>query len=379
MLLQLFSLSGAPHRISKIKETCSSLLSLNSCHVKKLASFTGQIVSLSEVVGNCSRLTTRSSQIAVAAAPSWDSSISLSSEILSEIRFWLENIDILNNKSFLIQLPPSSLNIVESDASDSGCGSILNASDKALRLFSSSERSNHSTFRELVAASHALHSFLPKIKHSKVKLLVDNKSAARILDVGSMKAELHKIAMDVFFLCIKNGISLEVEWIPRNLNEAADAVSREAIVVDTDDWGITPKFFHILNTRWGPLSIDCFANDYNAKTDRFYSLFNSPGSVGVDAFSYNWRGENCLLVPPVCVVGPTLHHLRLCKSKGVLVVPFWPSAAFWPLLLNEFNRFITDHLLLKGRNVLTHGLNTNSLLGSPDFLGKVLALRIDCS
>jgi len=376
---QSFSLSGAPHRISKIKETCSSLLSLNSCHVKKLASFTGQIVSLSEVLGNCSRLTTRLSQIAIAAAPSWDSSVSLSPGILNEIRFWLDNIEILNNKSFSIQHPPSSLNIVESDASDSGCGSLLNASEKALRLFSCSKRSNHSTFRELVAASHALHSFLPKIRHSKVKLLVDNQSAARILDVGSMKVELHKIAMDIFLLCIKNGICLEVEWIPRNLNEAADAASREAIVVDTDDWGISPDFFGILNSRWGPLTIDCFANDYNAKLDRFYSLFHSPGSTGVDAFSYNWHGENCLLVPPVCVVGPTLHHLRLCKSKGVLIVPFWPSAAYWPLLLNEFKHVITDYLVVKGKNVLIHGFNTNSLLGSADFLGKMLALRIECS
>ena len=376
---EFFSLAGAPHRISKIKESCTKLLSLQSCHVKKLASFTGQIVSLYEVVGNCSRLTTRRSQIAIASAPSWDSQISLSAEILNEIRFWSENIDTLNNKCFVIQQPPSSINIIESDASSSGCGALLNASDKALRLFSTSERLQHSTFRELMAVSHALHSFLPKIKHSKVKLFVDNKSAARILDVGSMKIVLHNIAMDVFFLCTKNGITLEAEWIPRELNEAADAVSREAVVVDTDDWGISQSFFKILDSRWGPLTIDCFANDYNAKLKHFYSLFNSPGSAGVDAFSFNWHGENCLLVPPVCVVGAALHHLRLCKGKGVLVAPFWPSAAFWPLLLNEFNHFIVDHILVKGRNVLVHGFNVNSLLGSSEFLGRILAIRIDCS
>ena len=375
----LFSLSGAPHRIQKIKESCSKLLSLQSCHVKKLASFTGQIVSLFEVVGNCSRLTTRCSQIAIASAPSWDSQISLSTGILNEVRFWSENIDTLNNKCFIIQHPPSTINIIESDASSSGCGSLLNASEKALRLFSSSERLHHSTFRELMAVSHALHSFLPKIRHSKVKLFVDNKSAARILDVGSMKAELHNTAMDVFFLCISNGISLEVEWIPRDLNEAADAVSREAIVVDTDDWGISQSFFDILDSRWGPLTIDCFSNDYNAKLKRFYSLFNSPGSAGVDAFSFDWHVENCLLVPPVCVVGATLHHLKLCKGRGVLVVPFWPSASFWPLLLNEFNSFILDHILVKGKNVLVHGFNTNSLLGSSEFLGRILAIRIDCT
>ena len=376
---EIFTLAGAPHRISKIKESCTKLLSLHSCHVKKLASFTGQIVSLFEVVGNCSRLTTRCSQIAIASAPTWDSQISLTAEIHSEIRFWSDHIDTLNNKCFIIQQPPSSINIIESDASSSGCGSLLNASEKALRLFSTFERSLHSTFRELIAVAHALHSFLPKIKHSKVKLFVDNKSAVRILDVGSMKSELHDIAMDVFFLCIKNGISLEAEWIPRDLNEAADAASREAAIVDTDDWGISQRFFSILDSKWGPLTIDCFSNDYNAKLNRFYSLFNSPGSAGVDAFSFNWHDENCLLVPPVCVVGAALHHLKLCKGKGVLVAPFWPSAAYWPLLLNDFNRFIVDHILVKGKNVLVQGFNTNSLLGSSEFLGRMVAMRLDCS
>ena len=151
-----------------------------------------------------------------------------------------------------------------------------------------------------------------------------------------MKDDLHAIAMDVFRTCLRNGISLEVEWIPRELNEAADSASREAVMVDTDDLGLTDNFFNLLNSRWGPLSIDCFANYYNSKIDRFYSLFNSPGCLGVDAFSFDWNKELCLLVPPVSIVGAVLKHLRLCNAKAVLVVPFWPSAAFWPLLMNDF-------------------------------------------
>ena len=373
------TIAAAPHRITKIKELTSLLLSKDVCPIKKLASFTGQIISLSEVVGNCSRLTTRCSQIAIAEAPSWNSHITITPTIKEEIKFWRENIDSLNIKCCFLQKPPNFLNIIESDASDSGCGSILNYKDKALRLFSTKEQSRHSTFRELTAVAHALESFLPSISHSKVKVKVDNQSAARIIDVGSMKSDLHLIAMNIFFLCLKNGISLEIEWIPRELNEAADAASREAIMVDTDDWQITDSFFKLLNGRWGPLTIDCFANYYNKKIDRFYSLFNSPGCEGVDAFSYNWKNENCLLVPPVCVVGMALRHLRLCKARGVLVVPYWPSAAYWPLLLNDFHSDIKDFLKVKGKNVLRHGLNENSLLGSDGFLGNMIAISIDCS
>ena len=373
------TIAAAPHRVTKIKATCQALLAIDTAPVKQLASFTGQIISLTEVVGNCSRLTTRCSQIAIASAPTWESNITLTPEIHQEISFWIERIDTLNLKCFEIQRPPNYINIISSDASDTGCGSILNSKYKALRLFSEFERLTHSTWRELLAVDHALKSFLSEIQYSKVKFFVDNKSAARILDVGSMKYELHRIAMDVFFLCITNGISLEIEWIPRTENEAADAVSREAAVVDTDDWSITKNFFNILNNRWGPLTIDCFANDYNAKMNRYYSLFHAPGCAGIDAFSYNWASENCLLVPPVCVVGNVLRHLKLCKSKGVLVVPYWPSAAYWPLLLKDFHSYIVDFLIVKGNVVLEHGYNTNSLLGSKEFLGKMLAIHLDCS
>ena len=373
------TIAAAPHRVNKIKETTSALLAIQVCSVKKLASFTGQIISLSEVVGNCSRLTTRCSQIAVADAPTWDSKVDISPSIREEIAFWQENIESLNIKCFSLQKPPTFLHVIESDASDSGCGSILNSKAKALRLFSSEEKSQHSTYRELIAVAHALESFLPHITHSRVKARVDNQSAVRIIDVGSMKRDLHDIAMKIFSLCLKNGISLEVEWIPRNLNEAADAASREAIMVDTDDWQLSDSFFKLLNERWGPFTLDCFANYYNKKVDRFFSLFNSPNCEGVDAFTFNWEGENCLLVPPVCVVGMTLQHLRLCNARGVLVVPFWPSAAFWPLLIKDFRPHIKDSLKVKGRNVLEHGLNENSLLGSSNFMGNMLALRIDCS
>ena len=135
----------------------------------------------------------------------------------------------------------------------------------------------------------------------------------------------------------------------------------------------------MINGKWGPLSIDCFANHYNAKLSRFFSLFHSPGCEGVDCFTYDWKDEKCLMVSPVSIVGRALNHLRLCKSQGVLIVPFWPSAHFWPMLKIDFAHCIRDHLQVKGKIVLTHGHNVNSLLGSDRFLGDVLALYIDCS
>ena len=75
----------------------------------------------------------------------------------------------------------------------------MNGNAITARLFSEGERARHSTFRELIAVSHGLKSFENDIRFSTVKVLVDNQSTVRILDIGSMKPELHKIAMDVFY------------------------------------------------------------------------------------------------------------------------------------------------------------------------------------
>ena len=56
-----------------------------------------------------------------------------------------------------------------------------------------------------------------------------------------MKRDLHEISLSIFQLVLRNGIDLEVDWIPRSLNEHADTIGR---IVDFDDWGVSFEFFH---------------------------------------------------------------------------------------------------------------------------------------
>ena len=37
-------------------------------------------------------------------------------------------------------------------------------------------------------------------------------------------------------------------------------------------------------------------------------------------------GASCLSL------GRTIFHLEACGARGVLVVPYWPSAVFWPIV-----------------------------------------------
>ena len=137
-----------------------------------------------------------------------------------------------------------------------------------------------------------MQSFAPVLKGSHVKWFTDNQAAARIVELGSMKLALHKKGEknSVFDICVQSGIYLDIQWIPRTLNQQADYITR---LIDVDDWQTINDLFLSLNARWGPHSVDCFANYYNHKLPRFFSRFWNPNTAGVDFFIQPLRGENC--------------------------------------------------------------------------------------
>ena len=53
------------------------------------------------------------------------------------------------------------------------------------------------------------------------------------------------------------------------------------------------------------------------------------------------------------------------------MVPYWPSAPFWPFLVERkggFRSFVLDSLCVEnGKNVYLHGENDSTLFGSEDF------------
>ena len=189
-----------------------------------------------------------------------------------------------------------------------------------------------------------------------------------------MKLDLHRLAVKIFQFCAEHNIRLEVQWIPRKENEKADYISR---LIDFDDWQITPEFFLRLEELWGPHTVDCFANFYTAKLPRFFSRFWNPETSGVECFVQNLESENCLVVPPVSLIARALHYLSLKKARATIVIPVWPSSSFWPLLTSQYKPFMKGCFQQNGSEALTLGRNLNSFLGSVNFTGNVVAVRLE--
>ena len=143
---------------------------------------------------------------------------------------------------------------------------------------------------------------------------------------------LLKPLLHIFSMCVLNHIRLEVEWIPRSANDRADFFSK---IVDYDDWRVRREYFLLVEKKWGPHSVDRFANHENAQLPRFNSRFWCPGTEAVDAFSVSWANGNNWVVPPIFLISKVLNHIAASGARGTLVVPAWPSAAFWPMIYTD--------------------------------------------
>ena len=186
------------------------------------------------------------------------------------------------------------------------------------------------------------------------------------------------MAERIFNICKSHDIKLVVEWVPRELNQYADYLSK---VVDHDDWQTSLPLFNYLEKRWGPHTIDRFASSSNTRLRRFNSKYLCPNTEQVNAFSTSWEMENNYLVPPVSYVPKVLTHLKSSQGKGTLVVPHWPSAAFFPLLFEDSNVYEPFVKALEiipfETGLLVQGENKECFIGSDLFKSDILAIRIE--
>lgn len=94
------------------------------------------------------------------------------------------------------------------------------------------EKQKSSTWREPSAIEFCLQAFIPLIACKTIFWNTDNQAASPIVEKGSMISKLQDIAWSIFQICVKNSISIKVNWIPRDENIFGDEISK---MIDYDD------------------------------------------------------------------------------------------------------------------------------------------------
>jgi hypothetical protein len=341
--LQSFSLSITEKRLCSAERSLLILLERHSASCRDRMKVVGKLISMSAVIGPKTQMHTRVLTSLVNEDVVWDALSFIREEEKEEIRYWLENLRTFSIRSLL---PNDRIMMrISADASSSAVGAVLSAIPSPLvasRLLSPSEQGESSTLRELRGILFALESFAPFIRAQRVIIQCDNQGAVTVCAKGSPRPALNRVAIDIESICDDLHCDLFPTWVPRELNQEADAASR---LEDPDNWGISPKVFEFCQQRWGLFTIDRFADHLNTKCNRFNSKYFVPGTEGVNSFGQNWASEFNWVVPPVALIPQALLFMLANGSEGVLGIPDWPGARFYPLLVDNSGRwkpFVSD-------------------------------------
>ena len=83
--------------------------------------------------------------------------------------------------------------------------------------------------------------------------------------------------------------------------------------------------------KFGKPIMDLFASRLNFKVDIFCSFQPDPMASVVDAFTFPWTRGLYYGFPPFCLLGRILQKIVQDGTDIILVVPKWPTKAWYPL------------------------------------------------
>jgi hypothetical protein len=232
------------------------------------------------------------------------------------------------------------------------------------RNFSPEEMATSSTERELLAVYYLVVSAKDLFRGKNVTIHTDSLNCQIICTKGSSKPKLQAYASLISDVLDSQQISVNVVWIPRDLNMVADFISNS---IDFADYEIVPdQFEHICHELQMYPDIDLFANSYNAKCHDFFSVSFEPGSIGVDAFKYDWSVFQLgwIFVQP-SLIGRALLYAERCKAHIVILIPQWKSSYFYPMIQNLRNsRQFGNMAVFAGKNMFRAGFDATTVFSA---------------
>ena len=368
-------------RLNKILKKVNNILCASTqsdwIAVRTLASIVGSIQSSEGAVGNVAKLMTKYCHMCIETRWSWNSLVYLNQQAREELTFWAKHLRDLNGQTFVSQTVCDVE--VYSDASSVGYGGFIlgikyqNGSGS----WTDSESEKSSTWRELEAVFRLLVKFADILRESNVRWNVDNKNVVSIITKGSMNADLQKIAIQIFNTINLYSISLFPVWIPRELNKHADYLSKYAS--DSDDWQISWNLFHYLTKQWFTCDVDRFACNYNSKCYRFNSREWCADTEAVNSFTVPWSSDTNWVVPPPKLGSLVVQKMIKEKAKGIVILPVWKSAPFWPLLFDgfKFRGFITDYFVFQKNDHIKPGRHNNGMFTDNSIIFDMIAMRFE--
>lgn len=345
---------------------------------RELAGTAGRIQSCYLALGPATRFFTRHMYSCIEERSSWRGTVSISEGAQTEAKVWLKSLRSWDGCAIW---PKSLMDpiILRVDASDTGWGGWREGVRQfmAHEYFTPEEAATSSTHREMLGLERLLHVLvkqsLPPSAH--VLAYTDSENTQVISEKGSPKPDLNEIAVRVFMFSLDHAIFLKVRWLPRELNEWADYMSK---VQGSDDWYLHKDWFHHFDQMWGPHSVDRMANASNAHVSVYNSKWSDRTTAAVNCFTQDWKGENNWVCPGFHLVEAVMEHLRECKATATVVVPVWKTEPWWSTVCRagKWTTAVLDSQTLPRLQSVFVPEHENAVLGVWQHDFDVVALRV---
>ena len=314
----------------KIKLKLQNFLVKSKCKIQELAELLGLLTSCCLAVKYGWKYTKKLERLKYLSLldsnNNFNAFMKIPTHIHEDLKWWLKTIPISKNS---IKVKVYSLEIF-SDASLTGWG-VSCKKDSTHGFWDRDEQQCSINFLELKAAFFGLKCFADKLKHCNILLRLDSKVAISYINrMGGIKIKrLNEIAGKIWKFCEDRDLWIFASYIRSKENCAADQESRR-LEMETE-FSLAKYAFNKIKYNFDEPNIDLFASRINKKCRKYISWHKDPYSIAVDAFTLSWKKYFFYAFPPFSIILKTLEKIRHERSRGIVVVPYWPEQSWFPL------------------------------------------------
>ena len=315
-------------KVSKIKQECGWLISVDKEKIRTVASIIGMLVASFSAVqyGKMHYRILESQKIKSLKfnKGDYEARMRICPKMKLELKWWVNNIDSQFRK--ITQGNPDIT--IQTDASLMGYG-MASGPFQWGEKWSEKQKSYHINVLELLAILMALKSFKKQVKDKHVRILTDSTTAMAYVNNmrGHKSQECNAVSIDIWNWCIKNNVWVSCNYIPGVMNEA-DKPSRK---FDNNlEWMLDKSIFERILDKPEKTSIDLFASKLNKQLPIYCTWKRDQDAKFIDAMSLNWKSFSCAYIfAPFSLLSNCVQKIVMDQARALIVCPLWPTQVFF--------------------------------------------------
>eukprot|EP00884_Botryococcus_braunii_P002653 jgi/Botrbrau1/12389/Bobra.0084s0012.1 len=129
----------------------------------------------------------------------------------------------------------------------------------------------------------------------------------------------------------------EIEIYNATVSNEGRELELAAHLYMTEDWMLETSIFREIETQWGPFDLDagCDLQGHNSQLPLYWSAED-------DCLQQSWTHLSIYCNPPFSIIDRVVNHCLACftsspfTTSAVLVLPWWPSAPWFPTVMEQF-------------------------------------------